>query len=129
MKSNAMDSRYSDFDILRHSLNRLSGACEMVLAWNDLVESPDFYLESPQGLEKLAATCMMLESIGEGIKKIDRLRPGFLEANCPDIPWRSIMGLRDHIAHGYFDIDAEIIFDIVKTELKPLNDALRKMIS
>ena len=60
---------------------------------------------------------MLIESIGEGVKKIDRLIPGVLYDKFPNIQWKEIMGLRDHIAHGYFNLDADIIFDVVKTEI------------
>lgn len=39
------------------------------------------------------------------------------------------MGMRDHIAHGYFDIDAELVFQTVKNNLKPLLDAVRFFIN
>ncbi len=74
----------------------------------------------------MAATCMLLEAIGEGVKKIDKLRPGLLDSE-PEIPWREIKGLRDHIAHGYFNLDAEIIFDVAVEELPPLKAALERL--
>ena len=36
--------------------------------------------------------------------------------------------MRDYIAHGYFDIDADIIFDVVKNDLRPLADAVDYLI-
>lgn len=38
------------------------------------------------------------------------------------------MGMRDHIAHGYFDIDAELVFQTVKKNLDPLLEAVRYFI-
>ncbi|MDE6270097.1 MAG: DUF86 domain-containing protein [Muribaculaceae bacterium] len=37
------------------------------------------------------------------------------------------MGLRNHIAHGYFNIDADIIFDVVKTEIPTLQKTLEEL--
>ena len=37
--------------------------------------------------------------------------------------------MRDHIAHGYFDIDAELVFQTVKYKLDPLLDAVRYFIN
>ncbi|MBU3853663.1 MAG: DUF86 domain-containing protein [Candidatus Paraprevotella stercoravium] len=34
-------------------------------------------------------------------------------------------GIRDHIAHGYFEIDADVIYETVKNDLGPLLDATR----
>ena len=47
----------------------------------------------------------------------------------PEIPWKQVMGMRDHIAHGYFDIDAELVFQTVKYKLDPLLDAVRYFIN
>ena len=38
----------------------------------------------------------------------------------PDIPWRSIRATRNRIAHGYFDIDLDIVWDTVQSALPPL---------
>lgn len=40
-----------------------------------------------------------------------------------------VMGLRDHIAHGYFNLDAEIIYDVVTNEVPVVKDNLNKVIS
>ena len=44
----------------------------------------------------------------------------FLNDNAPDVLWRSIKGLRDHIAHCYFNLDSEIIFDVARNEVPGL---------
>jgi uncharacterized protein with HEPN domain len=75
-------------------------------------------------MQKMAATCMLIESIGEGLKKIDRTIPDFLQNNAPDVPWHEIKGLRDHIAHGYFNLDADIIFDVAINEIPTLRERL-----
>lgn len=35
--------------------------------------------------------------------------------------------MRDHIAHGYFDIDADIVFDVINNDLMPLREAIRSL--
>ncbi len=71
---------------------------------------------------------MLLESIGEGFKKIDSKTQGTLLVMRPEIPWADVMGMRNHIAHGYFNIDADIIFDVVKNNLDSLGKAVRFLI-
>ena len=39
-------------------------------------------------------------------------------------PWVDVMGIRNHIAHGYFDIDGYIIFASIKNDLAPLQEAV-----
>lgn len=102
-------------------------ACGLISLWNESVATSDDYLTSPDGMQKMAASCMLIESIGEGVKKIDRLAQGFLYDNYPNTQWKEIMGLRDHIAHGYFNLDADIIFDVVKTEIPTLQKTLKEL--
>lgn len=123
-----MASQYSNNAIIAGNLlGQLAQACNYIISWNENVSSEDFYLSSPNGMEKLAANCMLLESIGEGVKKLERLIPGFLSENKPDIPWKLIMGLRDHIAHGYFEIDASIIFDVTINEIPKLKTSFLRL--
>jgi uncharacterized protein with HEPN domain len=125
-----MESAFSHNEsIVHHTLLQMVNACQMITSWNKDIASVDDYLHNPEGMQKLAATCMLLESIGEGAKKIDRLIPDFLESNAPEIPWKSVKGLRDHIAHGYFNIDADIIYDIVANELRQIEAALSHILS
>ncbi len=102
-------------------------SCRLISLWNIDVNNINDYLISPEGIQVMAASCMLIESIGEGVKKIDRLTQGLLYENFPDTPWKEIMGLRDHIAHGYFDLDAEIILDVVKNEIPPLQQTLTEL--
>lgn len=75
-------------------------------------------------MKNLAASCMLIEAIGEGVKQIDKITEGKLLTERPDIPWQDIIGIRNHIAHGYFDIDGEIVFDVVKNNLDSLQKAV-----
>ena len=120
-----MESQYSHKrHLLNHILSQMIEACELISSWNESVLTPDEYLNSPDGVQKMAASCMLIESIGEGVKKVDRLTQGLLYDKFPNTQWKEIMGLRDHIAHGYFNLDADIIFDVVKTEIPPLQKTL-----
>lgn len=54
-----------------------------------------------------------LEIIGEAAKNI----PHSIKEKCPDIEWKKISGLRDILAHEYFGIDVDVLWDIVKNKL------------
>lgn len=56
-----------------HTLSQILRACDMIIQWNKDVHTVDDYLSSSDGMQKMAANCMLLESLGEGVKKIDRL--------------------------------------------------------
>lgn len=110
-----------------HILSQLIQSCDYIATWNRGVTTEADYLSSPAGMEKMAATCMLLESIGEGVKKIDRLIPDFLSSNAPTMPWKEIKGLRDHIAHGYFNLDASIILDVTVNEIPRLKETFESL--
>lgn len=74
----------------------------------------DDYLCSPEGTKNLAASCMLIEAIGEAFKKVDKATDGTLLSLYPSIPWKAVKGIRDRIAYGYFEIDADIIYETVK---------------
>lgn len=59
-----------------------------------------------------------LEVIGEAVKNI----PKTVKDKYPQIEWREIAGLRDILAHRYFEVDLEIIGDIIKNKLPGLKD-------
>lgn len=81
-------------------------------------------------MKTLAATCMLIAAIGERIKNIQkRTNRTLLDVVCPEIPWKDIMGMRDHIAHGYFQIDANFVFDVVHNDLSQLQNAVKKIIA
>lgn len=111
---------FSERDITAHTLEQLTEACAHIIEWNADTACADDYLRSSAGMQRMAASCMLIESIGEGVKKIEKLMPGFLQENAPQVPWKNIKGLRDHIAHGYFNLDADIIFDVAVNEIPAL---------
>ncbi len=54
-----------------------------------------------------------LQIIGEAVKQI----PPEVREKYPNIEWRRIAGLRDIIAHEYFSVNLNIIWDIVQNKL------------
>ena len=57
-----------------------------------------------------------LEVIGEAAS---RLPPAFRQQNAT-VPWRQIIGLRHRIVHDYFDVDLDLVWTIVHSELPTL---------
>ncbi|ESQ93886.1 HepT-like ribonuclease domain-containing protein [Asticcacaulis benevestitus] len=56
------------------------------------------------------AVIMNLVIIGEAATRAMKEFPEFTEEH-PDIPWRNMRGMRNRIAHGYFDIDLEQVWE------------------
>ncbi|MDD5189532.1 MAG: DUF86 domain-containing protein [Dehalococcoidales bacterium] len=46
----------------------------------------------------------------------------------PEIPWKLITGTRNRLAHGYIDVDLDIIWAIVKKDLPGLIRKLKKIL-
>lgn len=92
--------------------------------WNEPYTDVNEMLSSPDGVKTLAADCMLIEAIGEGFKRIDERTNQLLLPSRPEIPWAAVKGMRNHIAHGYFDINNELVWDVVKNDLPSLRDAV-----
>ena len=101
-------------------------ACKMIEDWNKNINSVDDFVTSYAGMKDLSANCMAIEAIGEGVKKIDKLIPEFFSSRFPDYNWKGLKGMRDKIAHGYFEIDADFVLDVVKNEINPLRAILER---
>lgn len=108
---------------------QIEKAIEQLQEWNSNIHSANDYYLSPGGMQTLAARCMLIEAIGEGVNKIHRITEKQLLSKRDDIPWEDIIGLRNHIAHGYFDIDGDIVFSVVKEDLLSLLEAVRFFIN
>ncbi|MDE6076297.1 MAG: DUF86 domain-containing protein, partial [Muribaculaceae bacterium] len=54
--------------------------------------------------------------------------PDFLNSNFPEIPWREIVGMRNRIVHGYFDLNAEIVLDAIRSGIPQLQEVIKKAI-
>ena len=69
---------------------------------------------------------MLLLAIGESIKGIDKMTNKQLLRNYPEVDWKGAMGIRDIIAHHYFDIDEAIVYDVVKNKLPGMLSTVKK---
>jgi len=62
---------------------------------------------------------MSLLIIGEVATRVMDGYPEFAEAHA-EVPWRSMRGMRNRIAHGYFDINLDMVWETVQTALPEL---------
>ena len=87
---------------------------------DDFKNAEDFYHDS----KSFDATMMQFIVIGEMIDKLDTL---FKEKN-PQIEWVKIKNFRNMIAHNYFGIDADEIWEIIALKLKPLKTDISQLL-
>ena len=62
---------------------------------------------------------MNLVIIGEASARLLKDHAGFLDAR-PDLPWKDMKGMRNRIAHGYFEIDLDMVWETVRSALPEL---------
>ena len=114
--------------IIESLLKKILQTVERILANSETITSPSFYLLTPSGMERLESTCMLLIAIGEGVRGVDKLTDKKLLSFYPGMDWKGVMGMRDIIAHHYFDLDAEIVYDVIKHDLPKLKDVLQQIV-
>ena len=117
-----------DEELLYYSLKRIASTIERIINNSKTIDDSQYYVLSPAGMERLESTCMLLLVIGESIKGIDKMTRKQLLPNYPEVDWKGAMGIRDIIAHHYFDIDESIVFDVVKNKLPGMLETINKMI-
>ncbi len=110
--------------VVEDMLKQIRESIHNLELWNAPYSDVNEMLISPDGVKTLAADCMLIEAIGEGFKRIDERTNQMLLPSRPEIPWKAVKGMRDHIAHGYFDINNELVWDVVKNDLPDLRDAV-----
>jgi len=105
---------------LRQALERIERKAAPLLADPAL-------LDGEEGQDLLDIICMQFLAAGEALKRLEKLEPGLLTTNYPDIDWKGAMGFRDVIAHQYFDLDAEQVLLICQDALPGVLSAIRSL--
>lgn len=98
-------------DYLDHMVQAATDACAFV---KDL--GKDAFLEDKRSQQ---AVIMSLIIIGEAATRVMDSYAAFTQAH-PEVPWRSMRGMRNRIAHGYFDINLDVVWETVQTALPEL---------
>ena len=124
-KYKKMELRFSNSDLVLHVLDKIEKAITTLQERTSAVTCADDFALTPAGTEKLDAACMMLIVIGESIKNLDRITDKQLLPTYPTINWKQVMGVRDIIAHHYFDVDIDVIYQIIHDDLNPLLKAIK----
>ncbi|VEN74822.1 Antitoxin [Candidatus Desulfarcum epimagneticum] len=117
-----------DRALVTEILSQILRAADTILYRFSQVKTIHDLTDSPAGMEKLDSICMQLIAIGEGLKNIDKTTDHTLLAEFPEINWEGAKTMRDIMAHHYFRIDAEIVFEVCENKITPLRDAIEKMI-
>ena len=117
-----------DKDIALDILHRVHNSIEHLEERSKPYSCGDDFLMSSTGVAILDSICMQFITIGESLKGLDKVTKGKLLSTYPEIDWKNVKGLRDIIAHHYFEFDADQIWWIIENELQPLKMAICEMI-
>jgi uncharacterized protein with HEPN domain len=68
------------------------------------------------------ALARLVEIVGEAAKNVSPAT----KAQLPEVPWRAIAGTRDRLVHAYFDVDHDVLWQIVVGDLPALVSGLER---
>ena len=108
-------SRHDDLPYVKHILDSINDIEDSTrnLSKGEFKESKDIR----------DAVVRRLEVIGEAAKNISK---NLKEAH-PEIAWRKIAGTRDVMIHAYFNVDLDIVWEIVKKDMPILKNQIFKI--
>jgi uncharacterized protein with HEPN domain len=116
-----------DVALAQEILRQLLWSVDTILHRFQAIDSAADFTASDAGLEKLDAICMQLIAIGESLKNLDKVTNGELLPRYPEIEWKRVMGMRDILSHHYFDLDAEIVYNVCAQHIPPLTTTLKQI--
>ncbi len=66
-----------------------------------------------------------LQIVGEAARAL----PEEVRALAPEIPWGKIIGMRNILVHGYFEIDTQIVWDAVQRDIPVLKEQMKQLLN
>ncbi|MCY3625370.1 MAG: DUF86 domain-containing protein [Candidatus Dadabacteria bacterium] len=99
---------------------------DMLLAAQDALEfsSSLTFQQFAQDRLRQNAVFKCIEIIGEAATHVEEKT----KRKNPKVPWQNIIGTRNRLAHGYFQISLEVVWDIVKNDIPQLIDLLKTLV-
>ena len=95
-------------ELLQHMQEAVQQSLDYVEGW-----TKDDFLADKRTQQ---AVILNLIILGEAATKLMDHYPDVCAAH-PKIEWRSIRGMRNRIAHGYYDIDMDVVWETVSVAL------------
>lgn len=104
----------------KYCLIAIVEAIDRILEYSSCFENADDFIEDSRNFD---ASMMNFIVIGEMVEKLSK---DFKE-KYSQVDWRNIKGFRNIVAHDYFGIDAEEVWQIIKNRLPGLKDEIEKV--
>ena len=96
-------------------------ACEKLLAFTEGMDRAAFDAD----VRTNYAVVHCLTIIGEAATHV----PEHMREAHPDIQWRAMMGMRNFIVHGYWNIDSDVVWGVVEDDIPALLPRLRALLA
>ena len=104
------------------NLNALIESIEKIKLYSQDFDNADTFYHDQKSFD---ASMMQFVVIGEIISRLDEN----FKTSHSEIPWQKIKDFRNIIAHDYFGIDADEIWDIINNKLLPLKNYIKTLLS
>lgn len=105
----------------QHSLESIIEAIDRIIEYTSGFKTADEFNNDYRNFD---ATMMNFVVIGE---MVDKLSEDFKMCH-PEINWIKIKGFRNIVAHDYFGIDAEEVWQIIKFKIPDLREGIMKIL-
>jgi len=99
----------------------------------DIVHSAELAARHAGGLDAAAlaetdqrrdAALYRIAIIGEVASQL----PAEIQALAPEIPWTQVKNMRNHIVHGYWQVDFAIVAETIASDLEPIKGTANRLI-
>lgn len=109
---------------LRHNdyLDHMLEAISLIRSYADGFSKEDFLADK----RTQQAVILNIVVIGEAATKLAEEYPEFV-ARYPEVQWKSMRGMRNRMAHGYFDINLDIVWDTIQQSIPVLASQLQQI--
>ncbi len=104
-----------DFARLRHILDAIERVERYTAAGRDVFMADELVQD---------AVMRNLEIVGEATRALS----ADTTARSPEIAWRKVAGMRDHLVHGYFGVDLDIVWNAIAEDLPGLRSAVEGLL-